>query len=96
VQELSAGIRLKARATFLDHAQPEMNVPEQAPLVCLAEGRSWGELRDSSEIVEQGSRQQQVRAQPRMQLRRLAADRRHADRVLEQTACVRMMRVCCR
>jgi len=94
VQELSAGVRLQACATFLDHAQSEVHVPEQPALLCLAKGRARSELRDPSEVVQQGSRQQQVRAQARVQLCRLAADRRHADRVLEQTARVRMVRVC--
>ena len=39
-----------------------------------------------AEVVEERRREQQVGAQPRMQLRRLAAQRRDADRVLEQAA----------
>jgi hypothetical protein len=81
------------RALF-DEAKAEMDVTEQAPLVRLPECGTCGELGGTADVVEECRRQQQVSAKARMQLRGLPADGRHADRVLEQTAGVRVMRVC--
>ena len=70
-----------------------MYVAEQTPLLRLAEARARSELGGASDVVEQRGGQQQVAAQPLVQLCRLAADRRDADRVLEQPAGVRMVRL---
>ncbi len=71
-----------------------MHVSEQSTLVGLPERRPGCELGDSAEVVQQGGGQQEVGAEPRVQLRRLAADRRDADGVLEEPAGVRVVRLC--
>ena len=71
---------------LLDQPQPEMHVAEQPALVGGRERRPARELERPPDIVDERRRQHQLRAQPRMELRRLAAERRDADRVLEQPA----------
>src|SRR6266542_2435019 len=71
-----------------------MRVSEQSTLVGLPERRPGCELGDSAEVVQQGGGQQEVGTEPRVQLRRLAADRRDADGVLEEPAGVRVVRLC--
>jgi Protein of unknown function (DUF1015) len=66
---------------------------EQATLARLTEGRAGAELQRAPEVVEQRCCKQQVRAEPRVQLRRLAADRGDSDRVFEQAAGVRVVRL---
>src|SRR3954471_1148168 len=73
-----------------------MDVAEQPALFGLAEGRPPLQLARAAHVVEQRSRQQQIHPQARVQLRRLAAERRDADRVLEQSARVRVVRLGCR
>ena len=68
-------------------------MPEQAALVRGAEDRPAGELEGPAGIVQDGRGQEQVGAQARVQLRRLAAERGHADRVLEEAARVGVMAV---
>ena len=68
-------------------AQAEVDVAEQPPLL----GRRERRRRAPSSSVRPTSwtsaaASEQVAAQPRMELRRLAAERRHADGVLEQAA----------
>src|SRR4029453_11925508 len=62
-------------------------------LVGLAEGRAPAELAHAPEIVQQRRRQDDIRTKTLVQLRRLADERRDADRVLEQAAGVGVMRV---
>ena len=76
---------------LLDQAHAEMHVAEQASLVGGRERRATAELARPADVVQQRGRQQQVGAQPRMQLRGLAAERRDADGVLEQPARVRVV-----
>ena len=59
---------------------------EQPPLVGDREGGPAAELERAADVVQQRGREQEVLAKPRMQLRRLAAERGDADRVLEQAA----------
>ena len=68
-------------------------MPEQPPLVGRAERRRRAELARAADVVHERRREQEVGAQPRVQLRQLVADRRHADRVLEQPAGVRVVAV---
>ena len=91
VQELGADGGLERRGALFDQAQAEVHVPEQPPLLGRAEGRPARELDGASDVVQQRRRQQEVGAQPRMELGDLAADRRHADRVLEQASGVAVM-----
>ena len=84
---------VQARRPLLDQAQPEMDVAEQAPLLGLAEGRAAPELDRAADVVQERRGEQEVAAQPWMQLRRLATQRRDADRVLEQPAGVAVVTV---
>jgi uncharacterized protein (DUF1015 family) len=68
-----------------------MNVPEQPALLGLAEGRPAFELACPADVVQQCSGNEEIRAQARVELRRLAAERRDADGVLEQAARVRVV-----
>ena len=66
-------------------------MPQEPPLLGRAEGRAAGELDGAPDVVEQRRREQQVGAEPRMELGDLAADRRHADGVLQQAARIAVM-----
>src|SRR5919204_6372983 len=68
-----------------------MDMAEKAPLLRLPEDGPAAELERPADIVEKRRREQQVGAEPRVELRRLAAERRHADGVLEQPAGVRVV-----
>jgi hypothetical protein len=59
-------------------------VAEQPSFIGLAERWAWGQLFDPADVMQKSGRQQQVGAEPWVKLRRLTADRGHADRVLEQ------------
>src|SRR5690242_21679966 len=93
VQQLGAYVRLERRRPGLDEPQTEVHVTKQPALLRLSEGRACGELRRAADVVQQRGRQQQVAAQPLVQLRGLAADRGDADGVLEQAAGVRVVRL---
>ena len=86
VQQLRADSGLERRGALLDHAQAQMDVAEQAALLCRFEDRPSRQLSCAADVVEERRREKQVGAQPGMELRHLAADRRDADRVLEQAA----------
>jgi len=96
MQQLGARVARERRGALLDQAEPEVDMAEQAALFGLAEGRAALQLARATHVVEQRSRQQQIHAQARVELRRLAAERRDADRVLEQPARVRVVRLGCR
>jgi hypothetical protein len=87
VQELCGG------AELLEHSQPEVDVAEQAPLLGRREHGRRAELARAADVVDERRGHQEVGAQPRMDLAELAAERRHADRVLEQAAGVRVVAV---
>jgi len=91
VQKLCADGGLERRGAFFDQAQAEVDVSEQSPLLGRAKGRPARELDGASDVVQQRRRQQEVGAQPWMELSNLPADRRHADRVFEQASGVAVM-----
>jgi uncharacterized protein (DUF1015 family) len=93
MQQLRPDARVERRRPLLDQPQPEVDVAQQSPLVRLPEDRAPAELAGAPDVVHERRREQQVAAQPRMKLRRLAAERRHADRVLEQPARIRVVAV---
>ena len=68
-------------------------MPEQPSLGRLGVRRGRPELLRPADVVEQRRGAEQIAAQTRMELGELAADRRHADRVLEQAARVRVVPV---
>ena len=87
-----AASRLAARC--LDQAQAEVDVAEEAPLLGLAERRAAAELDRAPDVVEQRRGEEEVVAEARMELRRLAAEGGDADGVLEQAAGVAVVPVC--
>ena len=88
----SAGARRAAPAVrpcgaLVDQPEPELDVTEQPALVGRrVNAGPAAELEHAADVVDERRGEQQVGSQPRMQLRGLAAERRHADRVLEQPA----------
>ena len=93
VEELGENGRIEVSRALLDHAQAEMDVAEEAPFVRLPERRTGAELAGPADVVQQRRRQQEVMAKPRMELCGLAAQRGHADGVLEEAARVAVVRV---
>jgi uncharacterized protein (DUF1015 family) len=93
VQELCSDGGLERRGALLDQAQAKVDVSEQPTLFGGAEGRPTGELDRTSDVVEQRGGEQEIGAQARMELSDLAADRRHADRVLEEPSGVPVVAV---
>ncbi len=94
VEELRSRIGGELVRTVLDETQAEVDVTEQTAFVGLPEGRPLRQLARPPDVVEERGCEQEVGAQTGMELRRLTRDRRHADRVLEQSAGVRMMALC--
>jgi uncharacterized protein (DUF1015 family) len=91
VEELRAHLGREACRPFLDQTQPEMDVAEEAPLVGGPERGAAAELDRATDVVEERGGDEQIASEPLVQLRRLAAERRHADGVLEQPAGVGMV-----
>ena len=91
VEQLGSDLDLQRRGAVLDQPQPEMDVPKQPAFLGRAERRPALELERPSDVVEERGRQHEVRPQARVQLRGLAAERRDADRVLEQPARIGMV-----
>jgi uncharacterized protein (DUF1015 family) len=84
---------LQLAGVALDEAQPKVDVAEQASLGGRGEAGTGAELDGSTDVVQQCRCDEDVRPQPRMELCRLAAERRHTDRVLEQAAGVAVVPV---
>ena len=94
VQQLGPRVRRRApSARSSIRRSPRWTWPSSRPSSVCAEGRPALELARAADVVEQRGRQQQIGPQPRVQLRRLAAERRDADRVLEQPARVGVVAV---
>ena len=86
---------------YRDRLQLEVRSIEAAPGedpagFAPAMRRDPDELDGAADVVQEGGGEQQVGTEPRVQLAELAADGRHADRVLEQPAGVVVMPVGCR
>ena len=73
-------------SALLDHPQAEVDVSEETALLRLPERRAAAELADAADVVEERGREQEVVAEAWMELSGLAAERRDADRVLEQAS----------
>jgi len=95
VQQLCAHLRLERCGALFDEPQTEVDVAEQLSLGGLRERRAGTKLDRAPDVVQTRRREQQIAAQARMQLRGFPAERRHADRVLEQPACIAVMAVRC-
>jgi hypothetical protein len=87
---------LGGRAELLEGAQPEVDVAQQASLIGRREERRPAELLDAADVVDERRGDEQVGRQSRVDLGQLAGERRDADRVLEQAACIRVVAVGCR
>ena len=85
--------RVEAARPLLDQSQPEMDVTEQPALLGLTEGGPRPSSTRAADIVQERGGEEEIAAQARVQLRRLAAQRRDADRVLEQPAGVAVVTV---
>ena len=92
MQELGAHVGLEGGGASFHEAQTEVNVAEEPTLLGRAKRRPLRELARAAKVVQQRGGEQEVGAQPWMQLRRLAADRGDSDRVLQQAAGVGMVR----
>src|SRR5581483_12258185 len=86
MDELGAGIRVERRAAHLDEPGAQVDMAEQAPFRALPEAGPRLQLDRPPDVVQQRRGDEQVGAEPRMELAELAADRRDADRVLEEPA----------
>ena len=93
VQQLGARALVELRRPLLDKAQAEMDVTEQPALLGDLEPRARLQLAGTADVVQQRCAEQEIGAQPRMKLHELPADRRDADRVLEQPAGIDVMRL---
>ena len=83
VEELRAHVGLERSCASLDDPEPEVDVPEQSSLLRLREERRAADLEHAADVVDERGGEEQVGAEPRVELRRLTAERRDADRVLE-------------
>ena len=79
-----AAFRPSARSSI--NRRPRCTCPSRRPSGGRRERRARPELERAADVVHERGREQQVAAQPRVELRRLARERRDADRVLEQAA----------
>jgi len=86
VEQLGSLARGQAFRVLFDQPQPEVDVAQQAAFVGGCERRPARKLERPSNVVDERSGEEQLGAQARMKLRRLTAERRHADRVLQQSA----------
>ena len=93
VQELRPNRGIERGGSLLDQAQAEMDVTEQAPLLRRAKRRPAAELEGAPDVVQQRGGGEEVAAQARMELGRLATERRDPDGVLEQPARVAVVTV---
>src|SRR5207247_5661428 len=91
VEQLREHVAVDAVRAFLDQAQAEMHVTEEPTLGGRREGGPATELERPADVVEERGGEQQIGAQARVELSGLAAERRHADRVLEEPARVRVV-----
>ena len=72
---------------------PRWTWPSSRPSAVGRNAGAAAELARAADVVQQRGGEQQVGAQPRVELRRLAAERGDADRVLEQPAGVGVVRL---
>ena len=70
-----------------------MDVAEESSLVRRSERRAWTKLADPADVVQERRGQHDVVAEPQLELCRLSAQRRHADRVLEEASRVAVVPV---
>ena len=86
VEELRPDRGIEVVGALLDRGAGRGGRAPGGAFLRRAEERCAPELDGTPEVVQECRREQQVRAQPRVQLRGLAAEGRDADRVLEEAA----------
>ena len=86
VEELGEDGGIEVARALLDHPEAEVDVSEEAALLRLPERWPGSELPDPAEVVQERCGEQEVVSQSRVELCGLAAQRRHANRVLEEAA----------
>ena len=91
VEQLRENRRVEIGASLFDHSESQVDVPEQSSLVRRPERGPAAELADPADVVEQRRCEKEVRAEAGMELDCVPAERRHADRVLEQASGVAMV-----
>jgi hypothetical protein len=84
MEELGEHPGRDAVRAFLDEAQAEMDVSEELALVGGEEKRAAVELAHPTGVVKKRGRDEEVRAQPWMDLRDVPAHRGDGHRVLEE------------
>ena len=94
VQQLGENGRVQVASALLDHPQAEMDMAEESSLVRRSERRARTELADPADVVQERSGKHEVVPQPGMELGRFPAERRYADRVLEEATRVAVVPVC--
>ena len=93
MDELRAYARVELTRVLLDQPDAEVDVPEQPAFRGRREAGRRPKLDGSPRVVDERRGEQEVGAEPRMELCDLAADRRHADGVLQQPARVPVVSV---
>src|SRR5215217_3752517 len=91
VQELGERGRVERARALLDHPEAEMDVAEEATFGSGLEERAPVQLPASPDVVKECGREQQVTAEPAMELGGVAAERPHGYRVLQQPARIAVM-----
>ena len=74
-----------------DHAQAQLDVPEQRALAAALDLGAVGELAGLAEVVDERGGEQQVAVQARVQRAQLERQRGDGDGVLEQPAEIGVM-----
>jgi Protein of unknown function (DUF1015) len=93
MEHLGEDVLLQAPSLLLDDPETQVDMTEELALSRREKERTAVELADAPHVVQERCGEQDVRAQPRVELRRLAADRGDRDRVLDEPACVGMVSV---
>ena len=93
VQQLRPKRGLELSRALVDESNPELDVAEQRALGRRTERRAASELAHPPDVVEQSGGEEEIGAEPLVELRRLAAERRDPDRVLQQPAGVAVVAV---
>jgi hypothetical protein len=95
MEELCARSAGDARGSLFDQAQAEVHMAQELSLLGGEEEWPLIELHGPPEVVHERSGEEQVGAKPWMELGDVPAGRRDGDRVLEQPAGIRVVRVGC-
>ena len=93
VEQLGEHLGVELARALFDHPQPEVDVSQQPPLLRLPERGPIPELARPADVVQERRGEEEIEAQPRVQLGGLATERRHADGVLEEAAGVAVVPV---